>query len=228
MRQLLFLAARHLDSSQPIATIPAITTVHDVVFAANISLTDADDVTPVMLLPENTSRLVRKVQHRMEAHEKDLEGTTPSSFLKVCSPNEGPLSNLLPPTAKSRARMERLRKIAAAVIDRDPYFITRTAIYEFTLAVLPHATLELRGDESPAKTPTCVISGQDTPVVWDTGNHITAISFDVISPEFQKYLLSSVYESKAEDAKAISVDAVLRFTNADVAMSFPARVVSHL
>lgn len=70
VRQLLFQAARHLDSSQPIATIPAITTVHDVVFAASVSLTDADDVTPVMLLSENTSRLVRKVRHRMEAHEK--------------------------------------------------------------------------------------------------------------------------------------------------------------
>ena len=67
-----------------------------------------------------------------------------------------------------------------------------------------------------------------TPVVWDTGCHITTISFDVVSPEFQKYLLSSGYESKTEDAKTISVDAALRFTNADVVMSFPARVVSHL
>lgn len=71
-----------------------------------------------------------------------------------------------------------------------------------------------------------MISGQDTPVVWDTGNHITTISFDVVSPDFQKYLLSSDYESKA-DAKTISVEAVLRFTNADVVMSFSARVVSY-
>ena len=182
-----------------------------------------------MLFPGNTSRLVRKVWQRLEAREKALEGT-PSPFLKVHSFNEGTVSevaDLPPPTAKSRARVEELRKRAATVIDKHPYFTTRTAVYEPTLVALPHAILQHKGGESSADAPTCVISGQDTPVVWDTGNHLTAISFDVISAEFKKYLLSSDYESKT-DPKTISVEAALRFTNTDVVVSFPARVESYL
>ena len=230
VRQLLFQAARHLGTSQPLATVPAITTVRDVVCAASTSLTDAEDVTPVILLPEGTGRLVRQVYRRLEAHERGLEDTLGSPFLRVRSLNEGPLSdigNLPSPTARSRARMERLRGIAAGVIDKDPYFTTRTAIHELTLAALPHALLRLQGDESPADAPTCVISGRDTPVVWGTGNHLTTISIDAISSDFRNYLLSPNHESKA-GAETITVEASLRFTNADVVVSFPARVGSHL
>lgn len=139
--------------------------MHDVVCAVNASLTDADDVIPVMLFPESTGRLVREVHRHLEAYERGLKGTSASSaFLRARPLNEGPLSNIgnLPsPTAKSRARMERLRGIAAGVIDKDQ-FTTRTAIYELTLAALPLALLRPQGDESPADAPTCVISGRDT------------------------------------------------------------------
>ena len=59
-------------------------------FAVHTSLTDADDVTPVMYAPpESTSRLVREVRQHLEAHEKGLEGTPASSpFLKVGSLDE--------------------------------------------------------------------------------------------------------------------------------------------
>jgi hypothetical protein len=65
LREFGFQAARHIDPSSQRSVTHS--TVHEAFSIANKILTD--DVTPIMLLPKNSSELVKKVRQRLEARE---------------------------------------------------------------------------------------------------------------------------------------------------------------
>jgi hypothetical protein len=146
-----------------------------------------------MFLPKNSSELVKKVRQRLEAREKALRGSpSMNAPTKVRSLNQHlPLpdtANLPPQTARSRSRFEKLCRMAAEVINKEPHFTAHATIFELSLPPLS-STLEFMSP--PLATQLCVLLGKDMPIIWDTRNHLTSISTDVISPNFKEHFLLS-------------------------------------
>lgn len=203
-----------LASSDRVATVPVVSTPHAMLAAAATSI--ADDSTTVAILPPDSHALVRKVVDRVAAHEKALQELGHNGPLRVRITADSPLPSSLrpipPPTTKSRARMKKLREKTAAIGNSEPYLTIRTPCAERFFPSLPTAILSLRYDDYKIADPSFTVTGNEIPIVWDTGSPITRVSIHAVSKQFLDGLLSPDYTAKnPEEGTVFSVDGFFAF-----------------
>lgn len=176
------------------------------------------------------SRLYHSMISQQDRPPEALASTSQNfSVLTVRNP-ERPLPEFKPrPSSdKAKARSKALYEKAKACMENEPFVQLAVLAFDTSLIRIPYAQIQLLGVDAEEGDPTAIIDGGTYPVLWDTGCSVTSLPIDLVAPTFRDYIQSPAYPASSANGKIISVDAVVRLSNTDVHLSFPARVVEKL